>query len=382
MAATAVFLCGGECAEWRHWTSSNGAVAPSFPATGRNGGRSIRFDTTAQAANLTWALANPTTAVIRCYVKFPGTLPATTQDFLFGLGPNSGVSIGIGFTQSTGRLHIGLFGGTKTAGPVVVADTWYRVDLRANCITNPWVADWYVDGALQTQVSPASAGTSWAHVELGDNGGATTRAVEFDDVVASITSGDFPIGDGTIVGFAVNTTSGTHNQTTGDLKTSGLTNLSDGDSSGGNLNEAGPSDLSSYVEQTVARSTTYAEYLYATSGETRSPRAVQQIVVVSNVVGTVANNEKSQLFDGVGAADAYALTNVGSTSRVTRNKTWLTAPSGSAWSAALFQAARLRWGFATTVGASVPFITRSLLEAEFDVIAPAAPIAVLLLGGL
>ena len=96
--------------------------------------------------------------------------------------------------NSTGNvLEAQVGAGSIITGPAVVADTWYVIDFRFICSGTSHTLDWAVDAAAQTQATAVQAASTVAFLTLGWNVSATAT-VRYDDVVLSVTTGDYPLG--------------------------------------------------------------------------------------------------------------------------------------------------------------------------------------------
>lgn len=79
-------------------------------------------------------------------------------------------------------------------GPVVKAGVWYHIDLRILTNGTSWTVEWYVDGVQQptgTQTGRAATNTFFA---LQTYSSITPGDHRYDNLLYSITSGDYPFG--------------------------------------------------------------------------------------------------------------------------------------------------------------------------------------------
>src|SRR5262249_34270136 len=98
--------------------------------------------------------------------------------------------------------------------------TTYYIDVKVVSTANPWLIDVKVNGTACGQKSATHTAdtTSTPSMILGDSATPVTCDYLIDDVLASVTSGDYPIGDGYVNHF-VPTSDGTHNVAgTGDFQ--------------------------------------------------------------------------------------------------------------------------------------------------------------------
>ena len=142
-------------------------------------------------------LGSSGTLVGSFYFRFP-TLPSADFNIFIDIGTAGGNDVFIKYLNSTGGLQ-GVFGSATQLGPIISANTWYRVDFRAVHNANPHTLDWKIDGVDQTQVSLAVASENIFIAGFGLDNANATGTLDIDDVVLSLTSGDYPLGDNKVV---------------------------------------------------------------------------------------------------------------------------------------------------------------------------------------
>jgi hypothetical protein len=91
-----------------------------------------------------------------------------------------------------------------TAAETVPLNTWAMLEYYANFSGTQYVVKWRLNGVDQTDALSQTGLTAAniASLYLGPNG-ADTITCDYDDVAISITSGDWPVGDGKVVLLAV-----------------------------------------------------------------------------------------------------------------------------------------------------------------------------------
>jgi hypothetical protein len=134
-------------------------------------------------------------------VKFPGSLPGGDVD-LFTLQTDGANNWAIRFRASDTSLVAGIAngGGSPVAGPVVVADTWYLVELYLD--TQGFLLHWRVNTVAQADYALPTGGLV-VNAYLGWGVNAATATVRYTDWCASVTPADYPLGDVRIVTLAV-----------------------------------------------------------------------------------------------------------------------------------------------------------------------------------
>jgi hypothetical protein len=189
-----------------------GSGLSADPAVTRTGDYSLLIaDPGAGANNASLPVASGV-AVARLYLRFASLPAANVAAVLIG-DAAAGNDLRLGYQASSQRLTLRFGNGALTlASSSVSAGTWYRVDLRFVANTNPRTANWQIDGVAQTAVSANGGASTVNTVRLGSTVAADAFTANYDDVLISGTSGDYPLGSGTVVGLrpaAMGTSAGT-----------------------------------------------------------------------------------------------------------------------------------------------------------------------------
>jgi hypothetical protein len=74
-------------------------------------------------------------------------------------------------------------------------NVWYLVEGRYTISSGTHTFVWQIDGVAQTGLSGSQTADTFAGVCFGDRSSGTTGASDFDDILISITSGDYPLGE-------------------------------------------------------------------------------------------------------------------------------------------------------------------------------------------
>ena len=150
--------------------------------------------------------------------------------------------------------------GTKSAP--LTQDVWYQVDFKYNCAANPHTLDIQVNGSPITQKTNAIAAT-WINglwIGFGDN---ATGEVYYDDIVVSLTAGDYPIGAGVVEALLPNA-DGAHNNAANTMEDAAGNDI-DGAShlAWQQLDELPMSESTNRIQQSTAGTDKYAEVAFA-----------------------------------------------------------------------------------------------------------------------
>jgi hypothetical protein len=147
-----------------------------------------------------------TQALVGSFYWRPTDFPTTNAKDIMYVICGAGFLL-FNFNPTTSKLQANvLIGANSTvAGPVVELNRWYRVDFKILTGTT-WSIDWAVDGVAYGQASVGSqAATNMANYVLDANATGTDDphgcSWDYDDVVLSTTTGDYPLGEAQVVGI-------------------------------------------------------------------------------------------------------------------------------------------------------------------------------------
>ena len=377
---TPVFCCGFECGIFglngQHFTQSNANISTS---TVRSGSRSAQINITNADGQITsQGLASSSIWVIRVYVRF-GQLPnnvceIVTADFT-----------GVYFNNADNKLYCGTgISGLAASGSAVIStNTWYRIDVKVDLSVKS--ADAQIDGSdIAQATSGAGSATTNFVLAVRNTSGAevVTANVFFDDVVVSQTSGDYPIGAGYVNHF-VPTADGTHNiagandferTLTGVDITNATTDayllvddiplITSDVSAVSCVNMVAPANATDYVEcqfgpapgiGTPSSGPRAVEFIGTLQTASAGGSPTMDISLRTNDNGTISDVFTSSVF--------YQ-----PSTPVFKRVHYATAPStGTAWSATLFNAFKVRMGsFDAADTAPDGYFGTMMLEAEFE----------------
>jgi len=385
MPYTAVACCGFECGvsvvgggggtTLPHW-GFVGAGVTFDTSTVINGLRSLRVNPSGAAVYALWNRnITGTVAVMRFYVNI-ASAPTSTNCFLGGVLFTS-TAAGIGYKPSDGKVYLATSSGssvTLVGTGLSVTTGVHLIDIRVNAGANPWIIDAQIDGTPLTQQSVALvAGSSFSPV-CGSPFASATFDIYYDDMAASATSGDYPIGAGKVLGF-VPASDGTHTSTSthitkgtaatpvGAAITSATTdafNWVNGRPLGG-----GATDATRLINQQTA-AVEYVEVGIEQTSETTGPRAVE-VLVVHQQAGTQACDSTIKVNDNGTENTVFAQSGSGVVTDRYATKQYAVMPADSAaWTLARFKALKLRFGYASDATPDV-YWRGAIVEAEFAV---------------
>lgn len=193
-------LTGFEFGTTTCWANGNAglrlidAVAgtPSIITTSpRTGTYALEISTSAAAENTQWTsggalTASQTRGRAVFAIRFPSSLPGSTVTVARwnpATGSADSMNLQFNSTDNTLRISVGT-GGTPATGPVVVADTWYVVELYSDVSAATHTLDWWIDGMPQSQASKSTSASTLADFMLGTPS-AHTFTARYDDLVVA-----------------------------------------------------------------------------------------------------------------------------------------------------------------------------------------------------
>jgi hypothetical protein len=231
-------------------------------------------------------------AVVRVYLRL-ASLPVADVNELLLLDAAAGSDLRLGYQASSAKLTLRFANTAVTvASSTVSAGTWYQIDLRLGASTNPRTADWQVDGVAQTALSSTETASTVSSLRLGSTVVADTFTANYDDVFISATSGDYPIGAGTVVALRPNGM-GTNN-------TPGSFRNDDGTAIDANtylrLDDSPMTGLTDYIRQQTIGAGAYIEVTFADTAATCVVGV--SALVAYHAAGTAADTGKTSIFDG------------------------------------------------------------------------------------
>ena len=246
------------------------------------------------------------------------------------------------------------------ASTTISAGAWVRLDVRLVANTNPRTAAWQVDGVAQADVSFAGTASTVRALRLGSTVGADVYTVNFDDVMASATASDYPIGEGSVLPLRPDGV-GTHNVPGSFLHDDGSAIDA---ATHQRLDDDPLTSSADYVRQQVAGAASYVEL---TLGDT-SATCVTAVagIVAYHSASSARNRGKSSIFDG---ATERILFNGDMSEVGLFYRSAIVARAGG-WTTAAVNGLRARIGYSTDVS-PLPYWDALLLEVGTGVSAPA-----------
>lgn len=328
-----------------------GNQVTAVSSVARSGGWSLRIDDPNGSRHNATIPAVGGTVVARLYLRLEA-LPSADVTELLILDAVAGNDLRLGYQAASRRLTL-RFGSlaTTVAGTTIAAGTWVRLDLRVTADTNPRTADWQVDGIDQASISSAGAASSVRSIRPGSNVNADVYVVNFDDLMASATASDYPIGDGSVEalrpdGMGTSVSPGSFSHDDGSpIDATTFTRLADDPMT----------STGDYLRQTVAGAASYVETTF--SNTTATCIAGVAGMVEYRSASATANNGRTRIFDG-GSENVVFSGDMSETAQFYRSAI-LTRAGG--WTTASVNGLLGRFGYSTDVS-PIPYWHALLLE--------------------
>lgn len=336
------------------FSSVTGAGVSADAAITRNGAYSLRVAPANAAAYAAATLTGAgSTAVARFAVRL-ATLPAATVE-LAVVTPASGNSAIVVYNAASGRFGVRWGAGTIVDGTITaVAGTWYTIEILASFV-NPHRLDWRIDGTDQTAATSSEASASVVTLSLGTAATNVTYTANFDDVIASRTSTDYPIGDGKVLALTPSGM-GTHNTVTRFLEEDGTAIDA---SSWNKLDDVPATSTADYVKQISNGTSSYLEITLQDTAES-CIQAVSALLAYHSAAGTT-NSGKTSVFSGATESIVFNGDMTGLTNPLGYKRAMVTSSVGGVWSTAAVNALVFRVGYSGDVSPN-PYWDALLIE--------------------
>lgn len=273
--------------------------------------------------------------------------------------------------SSDHKLYIDVNGSSPVASANALSlGTWYRLDFKLDASASTWYGYWQIDGTSQTNYSVSmGASTTLDGLQLGCQN-SSTMDVYYDDVIISVTSGDYPIGPGYTEGLSVGS-DGTHNAGPDTIEDN------DGNDIGAvtaydHINSVPIGNTTTYIEQFAIAASNYAEVNFADTSHTtifgaRAYLAYQSSGANENSGGCIIIDEdatQTTVFGDPTTRADYSETSV------FYKSVQLPSPSGG-WDKNAVNALKARLGYSNDV-VDIPYWVDMIIEVAYSELSESA----------
>lgn len=236
-------------------------------------------------AYVRWTLATPAIVVARQYIKIV-TEPATAQIILQTFCTTSAASPRIYVNPATHVFELRAGATVIATGPSYSTGIWYRIDWKADVSANPWNLYARIDGGTEFSGTSAQAADTIINYTIGTTSTAAQKYLH-DDVVISLTSGDYPIGAGGTE-LIIPTSDGTHNAGVNVIEDNAGTDI--GTTTAYDKINSVPFSSATYIRQAANGTGNYAEVLFGDLVANVSSIIGANVVLAYTSETTSANN--------------------------------------------------------------------------------------------
>ena len=270
------------------------------------------------------------------------TLPAADVYELAGVSTIAATSnyVSLRYIAASNKFAIGFPTEDILSTSTVDAGKWYLIDLRLDVSTTTHTLDWRVDGVPQTGSTRTDVASSMYAAGVG-TGVAGTFTANYDDIVFSTVSANFPIGSARILAVAPD----------GMGTSVGASDFVDDDStaidaaSAFRLVDVPAGTGTTHIRQTATAAGSYVE---VTMGDTAEPcvRAAYGLVVYDPLNTNQINHGRTVAVDGATESVIHDGAMRANNTFMNPKSGPLTAASGT-WSPAALNGLVLRIGYST-----------------------------------
>ena len=340
--------------EHRSWRDENDGQPNSFVFDNMNRDVGITADTGVKrtgAASLklvedgvtaTWAqigFVSVTQILVGSVYLRMAAAPSVESRIIRHPGPSQSLKFAV---TTAGEIAV-QFDTTTPVGPVITDGNWHRLDWRIVTDGVSHTVTWAVDGSSQTPRTFTAAGAeNMTDLEFGSTNLAHTATVWYDDLVLSVTDGDYPLGAHSVHAL-VPDSDGSHNNPSSSLQDHNGTTIGTAWSL---LDEWPPTSATDLVKQTTIQTAHYAEVNFPSPGVV--PWAVVAVAALQNPDSTVSNGT-TRIVDAGGATlvDVYSGDHGLSNTQIHTARKLVPDPGGNGWSSQDLDGLKARIGFSS-----------------------------------
>jgi hypothetical protein len=345
----------------------------------RTGSRAWQITPNAAAEYIAYNVANRV-CTMAFYLRF-ATLP--TADALIASFTNPSASGGLWFIQSAGQLQVSVSASNQNDTTVLQTNTWYRVVVEYDTTGNTFVIRAHINNGAEISASSGFTASDQSSVRMGVFIGGQTWTGYYDDVLVSVTDGDYEEISGWLahrVEALIPNSDGAHNiAAAGDFDSFTTTQFSNATVNGNTFIGHRPLQRANTAEQVVRQelggATDYMEFgVENLASGVDSPIAARAYAthVESADAGASGGEARLLLSDNTEVLTTGSLSAIDSTEDpgiVVTTRDRMTIPPAGGWDVAKVNGLKWRVGFADG-DPDVNFIDL-MVEVAVAVISPA-----------
>jgi len=340
----------------------------------RTGSYAFKFTASASNPYFNWTCASSTVVVASFYIRFE-SWPAAIVSIFSTCPAGSDTVIGINTDHKLYVKSNNDSGAGQVMATALSLDTWYLIDVRMTTSGGNVTIDWAVGGAAQTQYVYAYASPAWTTLNIGlHTPNVVTAVMYMDDLIISITSGDYAIGAHEVVGLRPNAAGTSSPNPATKIYDNGGTLVNDSSNPANVELSKDPfsSTLGSYIKQTTTGTSDYVEVNFADIGASVSSVLGVWALLQYQSSGTSTNNGKAYIYTEDGDFDTIFSGDMSDISMFYKSVI-IHAPNGG-WDKDAVSALKGRVGYSDDIN-PVPYWTALILEAAY-VLQTSTPISI------
>jgi len=333
----------------------------------RTGGYSLKAAPTASVRGCVgWTVPSTAIGVARFYI-YIGVEPSSNADVCH-FAPAAGSYLALTIDPSDHKFKIAdvtSLGTILGTGPVYSTGVWYQVDLKWDYSANPSILYIKIDGGAEFSGSMAQAASTTTSFRLGNaNTTGPAYTCYYDDLSVSVTSIDYPIGAGAVVGLSPNAGGTSNPNPPTNIQDNASVTVNDSTNPANiELDDVPFGTTTDYIQQ-VGTQTGYAGVGFADTAQT-TIHGVMALEAYHSAAASPGNSASARMWDGTTETAIY--TGDMTESSLFYKSKILPIPSGG-WTMALVNSLQGRVGFATDY-APVPYWDTLMIEVAYGTVA-------------
>ena len=299
--------------------------------------------------------------VFSAYFKM-GSAPTVDRSNILGMNDAAGstmLRVTVRSAANGSTIEAQVDGGTRQVGPNVVDGAWHLLDGYLDTSGTTWTFHWAIDGVALTDVTHTSeVATDSVRFFYGSASNGHTADVTWDDVAATVTAGDHPLGPHQVSGH-VPDSDGTHNAGVNIVEDNAGADI--GVVTAFDLMDDWPPNTSDYVRQGASGSGNYAEVGFQDTAAA-TVWGVQGIAAMfASSTTAETGNPTTRIVDSTGATLTDIYSGDMSETSLHYRSAIIAAPGGS-WTPTKMNGLKARVGFRADGVGGIPRWTALMLQ--------------------
>jgi hypothetical protein len=278
------------------------------------------------------------TSVSRIAIRLE-SLPTANVSSLIRVDAATGSDLDLEYLAAQNRFAIAFGTAPEVAATTTVqAGRWYVFDFSVTYGASPRTVQWRIDGVDQPQASLAETASTATSFRYGSDIASDAFTAQYDDVLVTSTSADYPIGDGRVLPLRPNAEGSSANRANFGNETGTLI----GTNPHLRLDDTPMNSTADYLWQDTVSGTSYVELGFEDVSQTCIRGVALTLAYNSSAFGT--NHGKTSIF--MGATERVLLNgDMGAGGTALRYARDVIQPAGGAWTQTLLNNVVARIGY-------------------------------------